>query len=70
MQDLTNQASNITNKSFFFFLVVLGFELRAYTLSHSTSPFCDGLFSKIETHKLFAQLASNCDPPDLCLLTS
>jgi hypothetical protein len=23
---------------------VLGFELRAYTLSHSTSPFCEGLF--------------------------
>jgi hypothetical protein len=24
---------------FFFFLVVLGLELRVYTLSHSTSPF-------------------------------
>jgi hypothetical protein len=24
---------------FFFFFPVLGFELRAYTLSHSTSPF-------------------------------
>jgi hypothetical protein len=24
---------------FFFFVAVLGFELRAYTLSHSTSPF-------------------------------
>jgi hypothetical protein len=24
---------------FFFFNVVLGFELRAYTLSHSTNPF-------------------------------
>jgi hypothetical protein len=24
---------------FFFFFLVLGFELRAYTLSHSTSPF-------------------------------
>jgi hypothetical protein len=24
---------------FFFFFTVLGFELRAYTLSHSTSPF-------------------------------
>jgi hypothetical protein len=30
---------------FFFFLVVLGFELRAYTLSHSTSPFlCERFF--------------------------
>jgi hypothetical protein len=30
----------------FFFLVVLGLELRAYTLSHSTSPFffCDEFF--------------------------
>jgi hypothetical protein len=28
----------------FFFLVVLGLELRAYTLSHSTSPFYDGFF--------------------------
>jgi hypothetical protein len=26
-------------KFFFFLFVVLGFELRAYTLSHSTSPF-------------------------------
>jgi hypothetical protein len=25
--------------SFFFFFAILGFELRAYTLSHSTSPF-------------------------------
>jgi hypothetical protein len=32
------------NRDFFF--VVLGFELRVYTLSHSTSPFlfCDGFF--------------------------
>jgi hypothetical protein len=29
---------------FFFFFAVLGFELRAYTLSHSASPFCDGFF--------------------------
>jgi hypothetical protein len=26
-------------KLFFFFLVVLGFELKAFILSHSTSPF-------------------------------
>jgi hypothetical protein len=30
----------------FFFFALLGFELSAYTLSHSTSPFCDG-FLKI-----------------------
>jgi hypothetical protein len=35
--------------------VVLGLELRAYTLSHSTSPFfCDGIF-EIESHGLFPQ---------------
>jgi hypothetical protein len=29
----------------FIYLAVLGFEPRAYTLSHSTSPFfCDGFF--------------------------
>jgi hypothetical protein len=26
--------------------VILRFELRAYTLSHSTSPFCEGFFSR------------------------
>jgi hypothetical protein len=29
---------------FFFFFVVLGLELKAYTLSDSTSPLCEGLF--------------------------
>jgi hypothetical protein len=35
--------------SFFLSLfAVRGFELRAYTLSHSTSPFdCDGFFSRL-----------------------
>jgi hypothetical protein len=28
----------------FYFFVVLGLELRAFTLSHSNSPFCDGYF--------------------------
>jgi hypothetical protein len=37
------------------FFVVLGFELRAYTLSHSTSLiFVVGIF-EIGSHKLFAQ---------------
>jgi hypothetical protein len=37
------------------FFAVLGFELRAYTLSHSTSPpfFCDGFF-EIGSCKPFA----------------
>jgi hypothetical protein len=33
------------NTLFFFFLAVLGLELRAFTLSHSISPiFCDRVF--------------------------
>jgi hypothetical protein len=28
----------------FYFFPVLGFELRAYTLGHSTSPFCEVFF--------------------------
>jgi hypothetical protein len=36
---------NKANFFFFFFWVVLGLELKAYTLSHSTSPiFCEGFF--------------------------
>jgi hypothetical protein len=31
-------------RNFFFFLTVLGLELRAYTLSHSTSSFCVRFF--------------------------
>jgi hypothetical protein len=39
--------------------VVLRFELRAYTLSHSTSPiFVKGFFER-GSYKLFALLASN-----------
>jgi hypothetical protein len=45
------------NTFFFFFLVVLTFELRAYSLSHSNSPFCDGFF-QIQSHELF-RLALN-----------
>jgi hypothetical protein len=30
----------------FFFFALLGFELRAYTLSHSTSPFLWWVFSR------------------------
>jgi hypothetical protein len=38
---------------FGFVFLVLGFELRAYTLSHFTSPFtCDGFF-EIGCHELF-----------------
>jgi hypothetical protein len=45
----------IIASSFFFFFVVLGFELRAYTLSHSTSPFFVTGFFEIRFYELFAQ---------------
>jgi hypothetical protein len=44
--------------TFFFFFAGLGFELRAYTLSHSTISlvcFLYWVFIEIESHKLFAQ---------------
>jgi hypothetical protein len=49
--------------------VVLGLELRAYTVSHFASPFsCEGFF---EIGSLFLPgLTSIHDPPDLCLLSS
>jgi hypothetical protein len=55
---------------FFFFFAVLEFELRAYTLSHSTSPFFVTGFFEIGSCELFALAGSNHDPPDLCLLSS
>jgi hypothetical protein len=39
----------------FTFSVVLGLELKAYTSSHSTSPFFVMGFFKIGSHELFAQ---------------
>jgi hypothetical protein len=50
------------------FFAVLVFELRAFTLSHSTIPIFVKGFSEIGSHELFARLASNCNPPDLSLL--
>jgi hypothetical protein len=51
--------------------VVLGFKLRAYTLSHSTSPFLWWVFfwNRV-SWTICPGLASNCDPPDLSLLSS
>jgi hypothetical protein len=40
---------------FFFSLVVLGLELRAFTLSHSTSPIFVMGFFEIGSLELFAQ---------------
>jgi hypothetical protein len=48
-----------------FFFVVLELELRAFTLSHSTSP----IFVKGPANYL-PGLALNCHPPDLCFLSS
>jgi hypothetical protein len=53
----------------------MGFELRAYTLSHSTSPFMIFIYLFIYFWRLgflnyLPGLASHCDPPDLCLLSS
>jgi hypothetical protein len=54
---------------FFFFFEVLRFKLRAYILSHSTSPFylMDFFQNKVSANYL-PGLASNLDPPNLCLL--
>jgi hypothetical protein len=56
---------------YLFLFFVLGFELRAYTLSHSTSlPFCVLDFVEIGSLELFAWAGLTCDPPDLFLLSS
>jgi hypothetical protein len=50
--------------------VVLGFELRAYTLSHYTSPFLLSFFLRQGLTNYLPRLALNHDPPGLCLLSS
>jgi hypothetical protein len=40
---------------FFSFFAILGFELRAFTLSHSTSPFFVMNFFEIGSQELFAR---------------
>jgi hypothetical protein len=42
------------NIKIFFFFSVLGLELKAFTLSHSTSPIFVMGFFKIGSHELFA----------------
>jgi hypothetical protein len=65
--------------TFFFFLVALEFEPRTshflgrqvYCLSHSASPFfCDRFFQDRVLLTICPELAMNCDPPDLCLLSN
>jgi hypothetical protein len=48
-----SQAYNMEQPPPNIFFVVLEFELRAYTLSHSTSPFSWWIFFKIQSIKLF-----------------
>jgi hypothetical protein len=63
---------------FFFFFGILGFELRAscllgrwlYHLSHPPALFCIGYFQDRVSRTVCPWLASNCDPPGLCLLSS
>jgi hypothetical protein len=50
---------------FFFFLAVLGLELRTFTLSHSTSPFLWKVFQDRVSWKYLPRPASNRYPPDL-----
>jgi hypothetical protein len=45
--------------------MVLGLELRAFTLSHSAALFCEGVFFEDLTNYL-SRLALNLDSPDLC----
>jgi hypothetical protein len=55
--------------SFFFLFAVLGLELGAYTLSHSTSPFVMGFFrDRISQTICLGWLQTN--SPDLCLLNN
>jgi hypothetical protein len=65
----TEETRGAKSPFFFFFLAVLELELRAYTLSHYTSPFfCEGFFQDRVSNCLLG-LASNRDPLDLCLLS-
>jgi hypothetical protein len=48
----------------------LGLELRAFTLSHSTSPTFVKSFSRYDLVNYLPRSASNLNPPVLCLLSS
>jgi hypothetical protein len=62
----------------FFFLAVLGFGIQdltlarqvLYHLTYSTSSFLCWVFLRWGLMELFALLASDYNPPDLCLLSS
>jgi hypothetical protein len=67
---LQGKSSLICFIRWFFFFVVLGLELRAYTLSHCTSPFLLRIFRDRVSWNYLPRLALNYDPLDLCLLSS
>jgi hypothetical protein len=51
---LQGLSKSFIKNSFFFFFAVLGLELRAFTLSHSTSPIFVIRFFEIGSGELFA----------------
>jgi hypothetical protein len=55
---------------FHFVFSVLGLKLRAFTLSHSTSPIFVKDFSRQGLADYLPGVALNHDPPDLCLLSN
>jgi hypothetical protein len=65
LQSRRSIASSPFLSFFFFFLPLLGFELRAYT-----SPFFVMSFFEIGSRELFARAGFEPDPSDLCLLSS
>jgi hypothetical protein len=63
-----NKSLQLTEQNPNFFLFsVLRLELKASTLSHSTSPFFFIIFLKYGLTNYLPGLALNHDPPDLCL---
>jgi hypothetical protein len=69
--DFSPILSNCSITIYSYFPSVLGFKLKAYTLSHSTSPFfCVLGFFKIGSQELFVWAGFKPDPPHLCFLSS
>jgi hypothetical protein len=57
----------LDSNSWFSFFSVMGLELRAYTSSHSTSPFFVMGFFETGSANYLPKLTSNSNPPDPCL---
>jgi hypothetical protein len=55
IQDIVRIQKIVNVVLFCFVFVVLGLELRAYTLSHSTSPIFVKIFSRLDLEELFAR---------------